>query len=393
MKKLFIGIILLVLPVFIASFILPNEKRAYAEGSQDESIEEIVDQLLNETDLDTFQSVIDSLNTGDSYSVRELLYDVLHNEVKPDFSFFLSYIIKCALGDGKKLFSEMLLILSIVVLLSIMQNLTSSFSKTSTKKIVYVACYGLIVTIIGIALNDVITSTITVIHDVSRFSEAVFPILLTLISSIGSTTSASIYQPLLLVFSQIIVKITEYIILPTFYIGFVFAIVGNISEEIRLEKFSSLAKTVGNWIIGITFGLFITYTTVRGITGASMDSLAAKGAKYALENYVPVIGSYLKDGFDLITAGCIVIKNSLGLVAVILLLLYALNPIVKLLITSLAFKLTSAVCEPFGEKKISNVLSSISKNLSTPIIACVALTFTIILFLCLIILTCNGGML
>ena len=335
--------------------------------------------------------MLNNLKLPDDYTLSGLLESVLNNNYELDFNYLTSYILKCFLGNIKGLIIQSLIILITVVLMSILNNLTSGFSKTSTKKIVYLACYGTIIVIVGIMVGSAIESSGKMISDVEKFSDVSFPALLTLVTAIGANASAAVYQPLVLIFSSLMIKIINYIVMPAFFISFVFNIIGNLSDDLKLSKISGFAKSAGEWIIGISFGLFITYTTAQGITGAGIDSLATKGAKYALGSYIPVIGGYLKDGFDLITAGCIVIKNALGFVSLIILLFIAIIPIMRILSTMLILRLTAAISEPFGDKKITDMLHGVSKSLVLPLVACICIVFSLLIIIMLIILTCNRG--
>lgn len=398
MKKLFFIFFSFVLFVILsASLILFPNNTAYAENTEsdeensEETIEETVQEIIDETDLSEYEDFINNLKLPDDYTLSGLLDSVLNNNYELDFNYLTSYILKCFLGNIKGLIIQSLIILTTVVLMSILNNLTSGFSKTSTKKIVYLACYGTIIVIVGIMVGSAIESSGKMISDVEKFSNVSFPALLTLVTAIGANASAAVYQPLVLIFSSLMIKIINYIVMPAFFISFVFNIIGNLSDDLKLSKISGFAKSAGEWIIGISFGLFITYTTAQGITGAGIDSLATKGAKYALGSYIPVIGGYLKDGFDLITAGCIVIKNALGFVSLIILLFIAIVPIMRILSTMLILRLTAAISEPFGDKKITDMLHGVSKSLLLPLVACICIVFSLLIIIMLIILTCNRG--
>ena len=398
MKKLFFIFFSFVLFVILsASLILFPNNTAYAENTEsdeensEETIEETVQEIIDETDLSEYEDFVNNLKLPDDYTLSGLLDSVLNNNYELDFNYLTSYILKCFLGNIKGLIIQSLIILITVVLMSILNNLTSGFSKTSTKKIVYLACYGTIIVIVGIMVGSAIESSGKMISDVEKFSDVSFPALLTLVTAIGANASAAVYQPLVLIFSSLMIKIINYIVMPAFFISFVFNIIGNLSDDLKLSKISGFAKSAGEWIIGISFGLFITYTTAQGITGAGIDSLATKGAKYALGSYIPVIGGYLKDGFDLITAGCIVIKNALGFVSLIILLFTAIIPIMRILSTMLILKLTAAISEPFGDKKITDMLHGVSKSLVLPLVACICIVFSLLIIIMLIILTCNRG--
>ena len=398
MKKLFFIFFSFVLFVILsASLILFPNNTAYAENTEsdeensEETIEETVREIIDETDLSEYEDFVNNLKLPDDYTLSGLLDSVLNNNYELDFNYLTSYILKCFLGNIKGLIIQSLIILITVVLMSILNNLTSGFSKTSTKKIVYLACYGTIIVIVGIMVGSAIESSGKMISDVEKFSDVSFPALLTLVTAIGANASAAVYQPLVLIFSSLMIKIINYIVMPAFFISFVFNIIGNLSDDLKLSKISGFAKSAGEWIIGISFGLFITYTTAQGITGAGIDSLATKGAKYALGSYIPVIGGYLKDGFDLITAGCIVIKNALGFVSLIILLFIAIIPIMRILSTMLILRLTAAISEPFGDKKITDMLHGVSKSLVLPLVACICIVFSLLIIIMLIILTCNRG--
>ena len=48
--------------------------------------------------------------------------------------------------------------------------------------------------------------------------------------------------------------------------------------------------------------------------------------KYTIKSYIPIMGGYLSEGMDLILASSLLIKNSLGLVGVMLLITTILSP-------------------------------------------------------------------
>lgn len=384
----FAALFIFVTPLFIRN----SQTPVYAADETEETIDETIEEIIEETDLSEYEEFLKELQIlGEEYSVYELVQSVLNNNLELDFGYFISYLARSFFGNLKGLLAQAVIILITVVLMSILNNLTSGFSRPSTKKIVYVACYGAIIAVVGVMVGTGIASATEYIKEVTKFSDIVFPVLLTLVTAIGATTSAAIYQPLIVIFASLMLKIINFVVIPAFFISLVFNIIGNLSDDLKLGKIAGFAKSAGEWVIGVSFGLFITYATARGITGAGVDTLAAKGAKYALGSYVPVIGNYLKDGFDIITASCIVIKNSLGLVSIVILLLFSVAPLTKILSTMLMLRLTAAISEPFGEKKISDMLHGVSKSLVLPLIACISVVFSLLVIIMLIILTCNRG--
>lgn len=398
MKKSIIGaIIALFAALFI--FIPKAEFPAYAfeEDEVEENLEDAVNNTLNDLDLsgfDEFLSQLEDYNDNTfSKGIRQLVNEVLNGNDSISFSGFMKSLGKILLGEMANLLPQLLLIIVIALLFGVLQNLSSGFAKVDTKKIVFLACYGLILAIVTYMIGTAVTKAIKTFALIGKFNDICFPVLVTLVAALGGGASAAVYQPLVLVFGTVLLKIITVVIMPLFYITLVFGMVGNLGDNLKLDKFSKTAKSAAQWILGITFSLFITFLTTKGITGASFDSLAAKGAKYVLSSYIPIVGSYLKEGFDIVVAGCIVVKNALGACSVFIILSIAVIPIIKILIMSFGFKLTAAVLEPVSDTKFSSALFSVAESLKILIIAIACAALSVLIMIMMIIYTCNFGVL
>lgn len=394
MKKISIFLLLFIISlIFFLTTNLQSACFAATEASEDlvEDLGSTVSDTLGDLDLNEYQSFIDSLGETQGISIKQLVNDILHNSNDIDFDYFIKFAFQGLFKQFSSLLPKLAIIIAVALLYGLLQKLTSDFSKQSTKKLVYIACYGTILTVVLFIVSDVITSTIKTIDLLSKFTDISFPILLTLISAMGGSASVAVYQPMVLVFSAVIIKIIKIAIMPLFYITFVFGIIGNLSDELKLSKFAKTSKKLADWIMGIVFSLFITFLTAQGITGASFDSIAAKGAKFALSSYLPVVGSYLKEGFDIIIAGCLVIKNALGLCSIIILLFIVLMPILKLILIVFMLRIASAVIEPVSDTKFSEALYSTSNSLMILITILICLFFAMFIFIMMIIYTCNLG--
>lgn len=397
MKKCLYFLIILFLITHVITSAITDKKTEFTNAKTlktSSTIDDEIDNTLENLDVSEIEKFIEELEIyNEDFNFKSLIKDVLYGNDEFDFNYLLSYVIKVFSGNFRNELAQAIIIIIICLLFSILNNLTSNFSKTSTKKIVYFVCYGLIITIIGYMLSSSITQTQNTLSRLNTFINAIFPVLITLMTAIGATTTVAIYQPIILIFSTTIINLITYIIIPLFYINLVFSIIGNFSDDLKLNKISNFTKSISDWIIGIVFGLFVTIITARGITGASLDSLALRGTKYALSNYVPIIGGQIKDSFDIIIAGCIVIKNAIGYVSLFFLLIFMLAPIIKILITIFVLRFTSSIVEPMGEQKISATLYNVSKSLTTLVVVLIMSCFSLVIILTLILASCNMGLL
>lgn len=128
---------------------------------------------------------------------------------------------------------------------------------------------------------------------------------------------------------------------------------------------------------------------MQGITSATYDGISFKAAKYALGNSVPMIGGFLSGGLDLVLAGGVLIKNSVGMCGILLLVIVIAAPLVQLVVYNLFLKLTAAVTEPVGAEGVSGFLSSLSGAVNYFIAGLLAVGF--MYFMTVLLLICSSN--
>ena len=193
------------------------------------------------------------------------------------------------------------------------------------------------------------------------------------------------------VLSGFIMRLVSAVIVPAFVATIVFIVVGNISKTVKLDKLTKVIKSASTWLIGIVFGLFATFLTVQGITGGVVDKFGFNVAKFALSSYVPVLGGYLSDGFDLLSTSLVLVKNALGYSGAVILVCVVLFPLVKVVVFTLVLRLTAAITEPIGDTRISGLLSSVAGNVNLLITALTGVGFLFYVLMMLFIGSCNMG--
>jgi len=199
-----------------------------------------------------------------------------------------------------------------------------------------------------------------------------------------------VYQPMVALLSGTIIKGISQVILPLATFSLAFTIISNLSDNVKIGKLTGLVNNTSSWLLGITFMLFSAFMTVEGISATSLDGVSIRAMKFATKNYVPMLGGYLSDGFDMIVASATLIKNSFGLVTLLMLFGIVLSPILNVLAYKLTLQALCAVLEPVCDKRYLGFFSSINKNLTFLIVLLIAVSFMFSFLLTLTIYTANG---
>ncbi len=370
MKKLLICLVLILL--------FNNDMSscyAYAQSDQNAQTElenNITDQL-GKLDFATLDQMLSNMTQeqGELFGKSTFLDKVkslINGEVNTSIGGFFGYIISLLFDNIVAYIPA----LCTIVAISIVCSLIGSFSSdnNSLSSILYFVCFGVIVVIVFASIKGLVESTTGVITLLKSQMDIVFPVLLTLVTSLGSVVTVSAFQPAVALLCSGIVHIFTTVLVPIFLFSMVFVAVGNLSPNVKLDKCTKFCSSIFKWIIGVVFSVFLAILSVQGITAASVDGISIKTAKFALKSYVPILGGYLSDGLNLIMASSVLIKNAVGATGLILMFATVVVPVVKIGIYSLGLKLVAAIVEPLSNNKIANFLYGVAKCL-TMLIACI----------------------
>ena len=234
-----------------------------------------------------------------------------------------------------------------------------------------------------------ISLTSNTLTNIGNQMQGIFPILLTLLSAVGGKVSVSIFQPAFAMASSAMLTLFSKLLLPIFLFSLTFTIISNLSNDTKFDKFSSFFSSCFKWIIGFVFTLFFGFVSIQGITAGSFDSISIRTAKYTIKSSVPIIGGYLSDGFNLIMASSVLVKNAIGASGLILLLSTVLVPVIQIVMFSLCLKLTAAILEPVADKKITSFVSTISKSINMLSVVILAVSFLYLQLIGLVMCTAN----
>ncbi len=106
---------------------------------------------------------------------------------------------------------------------------------------------------------------------------------------------------------------------------------------------------------------------------------------------MPILGGYLSDGFNLVMASSVLIKNAVGGVGILLAFCVILLPIAKIAVLSLGLKLTASILEPMTKSKIPNFLTVVAKNINMLLVIIAGVGFMYVCSIGMLLVTANLG--
>ena len=373
------SIILLLIGLFFFSY---NGQLAYAEDNNYNVIsnDEINDDLEGLYDyISTMKSNFELINDLDPVSYIKNYISTGKGNLS--FSKICDAAFSLLFKEVKTVLSMCIIIVVIGIICSLIKNLQSAFSSESISEIAFYACYALMIIVLTRTFIISLDLAKDIITQISGFMSKLLPILVVMLGVAGGFTESATMDPIVLGTTIIIPKIYLNIILPLILITFVLQFTNNISTEPKISNLCSLVKSSVLWIQGLILTVYIGLLTVRGITASTIDAVTLKTAKFTIDNFIPIVGKTFSDAIASVAGYSLIIKNAIGSVGLLVLILIILYPIIKIFLSSIILKISSSLLEPIADKRITKAVFSAGDSLILILssVLCVSLMFFVLI--------------
>ncbi|GGK02717.1 stage III sporulation protein AE [Lentibacillus kapialis] len=359
-----------------------------AENHEEQKADDIENQLLNDISLDGIQSYWKTLvNKYEGY-VPELEKTSIYEFIKSDGSFsientlwgLIEYLFHELILNGKLLGTLLMLTLFSTVL----QTMHTAFEKSAVSKIAYYVVYIVLIYLVLNSFYLAVSYANDAIDMMSSFMIALLPLMLGIMATLGNVMTVSFFDPIVLFLINSSGVLVSRFILPLLFLSALLLIVSNLNENYSVSKLAGLFKQVGIGTLGVFLTIFLGVMSVKGTSSAIQDGVAMKTTKFITGNFIPVVGRTFTDATDTILSASLLLKNAVGIVGVMIIVLIALFPALKIFAISLIYKLSAAILQPIGDGPVISTLDIISKYIVL-ILACL-LAVTLMFFLAIVIL-------
>ena len=325
-------------------------------------LEKNIFEQLENLDLNELQAYVNSLDGSAGGDIIQRLLGYIGGK-GIDYKDLTQNLLHIFLNSVQSLLPAFACIIAISLTSGLLSTVRSNAGEKTSADMIHLITYiSALVPILSIVI-ECFSACMRSVAAMSKQTLLLFPPMLTLLSASGGSVTAAICRPAVAFFASTIISIVQGIVFPLTVIIIVFSIAGNLTNQLKINKFTAFFKSINKWIVGVCLSVFGIFFTVQGITSATYDGVVRRAAKYAIGNGVPIVGGFLSGGFDLAVAGSILVKNALGTMGIVLLMAVLFEPMILLISVNVLMRLASAVTQPFGDSKISDFLGETADNL------------------------------
>ena len=342
-----------------------------------DEIQSEVDSLYNY--INTMKSDIELMNELDPVSyIKAYMEDGKGNI---SLSKIGGAVVSLLLKEVKSVLGLSFSIIAIGIISALLKSLQEAFNSEGISEVAFYACYALMIVILTKTFLISLDMAKDVITNVVEFMSKLLPVLVLMLGAAGGLTQAATMDPIVLGATILIPQLYLNIIIPLILSSFVLQFANNMTNGSKLSNLCDIAKKSTIWIQGIIITIFIGLLTVRGITSSTIDAVTLKTTKFAIDNFIPIVGKSFSDAISSVAGYSLIIKNAIGSIGLIVIILIILYPIIKIVLSSIIFKLSASLLEPIADKRITKSIAAAGESLTLIMscVLCVSLMFFLLI--------------
>ena len=350
--------------VFASDVFSSNEK---INNITNETSDNITESARETYDLDEYIDTINKSvneNLGQNIDFKNIANELL-NKNNINHKNLFTKLLELFAKEISSTIKGSITIFIIIIIMAIVSNLELE-KKSDITRIAHLACFVFIATVTVATFVEIVNMLKNTINTMSTLMQVISPFLLSVLIATGKISTTGIIQPLLLFLSSSVGFIVTHFVVPLLSISVAFNVICSISENIKLEKMSKLFSSVSIWTVGVVLTIFLGVLSLETSLSSSVDSLGVKTTQAAVSNFVPVVGKFFSDSFEMVVGATKIIGKTGGVIGILGIIIVGLVPIFKMASVMGIYMLLAALVEPIAPNPlISKYLSSFANVYKT----------------------------
>lgn len=358
-----------------------------SEGNYDDFSTDVEDEILDNIDDEEINELLDEI-FDEKLDFKLMVKQVISGEKSLDFNTLCEMAGSVFLSEIKNNKESMVSVFILCVMAALFTNFTKVYDTGNVADIGFYIIYLLLIAILLSSFRVTFKIASDVLIQMTSFMKVLLPAFCVTIVAAKGASTALIFYEFILTAIYVVEVILQKIALPLCKIYVIINLINQISKEDLFSKMGELIRQVVLWIIKWMFAIVMGINIVHSIISPAMDEFRNSTLNKALSR-LPGVGGAFGTVSDVVIGSGVLIKNGVGTIILILLVLLTITPLVKLFVCMIMYKITAAIMQPVGNKRMIFCVETIS-NGTYLLIKCVVATMALF-FLTMAIITVAAG--
>lgn len=332
--------------------------RATQTGEDNQTEDITIEDFMASSDFSEVQDILDEQLADTDFSFWDSVKALSGGEGITGFSDIVTTgknAIQSEIKQNKNLWLQCF---SIAIIVGVFSNFSMIFKNYQVGETGFYIGYLMLFAILFPTFYSMFRVAQQTMDGLILFMKALLPVFfLTVATSSGAGAASAMYSNSLLMIGGVEFVIGN-LFLPFLEIYFVLSMLNYISKEAKISKLVECLESLIRWGMKGTVGLVLGMQTIQGLLLPAVEEVK-KNTVLKAGGAIPVIGDTFSGVAETVLSVASLMKNAVGIAGIIAMILLCVIPLLKILLYTLIFKVTAAVLEPLGEKRICECFHSV----------------------------------
>lgn len=330
-------------------------------GQETVSAQTLTDELIGKLDMQELDNYLGENEETEDISFGGLIRELISGDGRPLLS-------RLAEGMSQALFAEwrenkvlLLMIVALAAGFTLLKNFSTIFRNSYISEMCFLLVYIELMVLLMksfLIMNELLSETL---QRVVEFMKMLIPVFaMSMVFSNGTGSAAGFYE-----MTFFIIYLVQwgllYLLAPMVQIYVVMQFLNYILEGEKFTRMCELLEDGIRFCLKFIVTLVMGINLVQGLIYPAIDRLKT-GTWAKAVGMIPGIGNSANAIGEMLIGTGMVIKNSVGAAAMLVLVVLTAIPLVKLYAMSFLYKLSAAVLEPVTDKRIAGSINGVFKG-------------------------------
>lgn len=330
-------------------------------AAERESGGSVTDELLQKLDMQEVEDYLKENEETADISFMDLVVGLIRGEDGANLKAagtYISNLLFLELRENKRL---LVVIVAMAASFALLKNFSTIFKNSYISDLCFVLVYIELMILLMksfLIMQELLQSTLGKVVDFMKMLLPVFA--MSMVFSNGANSAAGFYEMTFLIIF-IVQWVLLYLLAPLIQVFVVMQFLNYILEGEKFARMCELLEDGIRWGMKIIVTLVMGLNIVQGLIHPAVDRLKMTSWTKTV-SMIPGIGNSASAIGEILIGTGMVIKNSVGVAAMLILVILVAIPLVKIFVMSLLYKLASAILEPITDKRLAGSVNGVFKG-------------------------------
>ncbi len=304
---------------------------------------------------------IDQIFSGYEINLQELFTLLLQGKITEVMQMLFRDLAQLLQGEMKSFLKLIILLLCISIIAALLTNLTELFENRQIADIGFYFVYLFLILILIRVFGIVSDTAQVLISDMLDFMKLFMPVFFLAVgAATGVTTGLLYYQFILLLIYGVETALSAFL-MPLIKVYIFLAFMNGLWTEDKLHMLLDLLKRIIGYLLKISFAVIAGISMLQSMITPVIDSIKMAGMQKTIA-LIPGIGNISDSVAEMVVGSAVLVKNSVGVLAVLLFVLLIAIPAVKIWILAMMLKLAAAIAGIVSDRRITSCMDQVGEG-------------------------------